>query len=130
MPLYYMLDARGDPIATDDVIAWGRWYERADRRLAVTAVGASRVSTVFLGLDHNFFDGAFPVLWETLVIGGPLDGPRSGTRHARRPARAMRRSSRGAARGADFPYSPWGCARGCVTATNSPYFLAIFINRN
>lgn len=34
------------------------------------------VSTVFLGLDHsfNFMDsGHAPVLWETMVFGGPVD---------------------------------------------------------
>ena len=30
------------------------------------------VSTVFLGIDHNWGDGP-PVLYETMVFGGPLD---------------------------------------------------------
>ena len=34
------------------------------------------MSTVFLGLDHNF-GGGTPILWETLVFGGPLDGEMS-----------------------------------------------------
>ncbi len=35
----------------------------------------SKVSTVFLGLDHGFSDdpNAPPVVFETLVFGGPLD---------------------------------------------------------
>lgn len=33
-----------------------------------------RVSTVFLGLDHNFRAAGPPILWETLVFGGVLDG--------------------------------------------------------
>jgi hypothetical protein len=28
---------------------------------------------VFLGLDHSFRQGP-PILWETMVFGGPLDG--------------------------------------------------------
>lgn len=34
------------------------------------------VSTVFLVIDHNFFnsDNVPPILFETLVIGGVLDG--------------------------------------------------------
>ena len=32
------------------------------------------VSTVFLGLDHNYSPFGPPVLWESLVFGGPLDG--------------------------------------------------------
>lgn len=31
------------------------------------------MSTVFLGIDHAF-SGGLPVLWETIVFGGPLDG--------------------------------------------------------
>lgn len=32
------------------------------------------VSTVFLGLNHNFSGHGVPILFETLVFGGPLDG--------------------------------------------------------
>lgn len=31
------------------------------------------MSTVFLGLDHNF-SGGEPILFETMIFGGPLDG--------------------------------------------------------
>lgn len=34
-----------------------------------------RVSTVFLGVDHNFFgDGRRPIVFETMIFGGPHDG--------------------------------------------------------
>ena len=52
---------------------WGAWFEKADRTVAKTGVGEAQVSTVFLGLNHSFGEGP-PVLWETLVFGGPLDG--------------------------------------------------------
>jgi len=32
------------------------------------------VSTVFLGIDHNWSDQGPPILWETMVFGGPDDG--------------------------------------------------------
>jgi hypothetical protein len=32
------------------------------------------VSSVFLVLDHNFSDEGLPILFETLVFGGPYDG--------------------------------------------------------
>lgn len=32
-----------------------------------------RVSTVFLALNHQFVNGP-PILWETMVFGGPTDG--------------------------------------------------------
>jgi len=32
------------------------------------------VSTVFIGLDHRFFGDGPPLLFESMVFGGPLDG--------------------------------------------------------
>ena len=81
-PMYYILDDHGDPVAVDDVITWGLWFEAAskDRRRVVSSdfdesdpAKTIHVSTVFLGLDHQFGDGP-PILWETLVFGGVLDG--------------------------------------------------------
>lgn len=43
------------------------------RRVALTKVGDSEVSTVFLALDHRFYaDDGPPILFESLVFGGPL----------------------------------------------------------
>jgi hypothetical protein len=56
-----------------DLLSWGRWFEKADRTVARSEIGASAVSTVFLGRDHSFGGGA-PLLFETMVFGGPLDG--------------------------------------------------------
>jgi hypothetical protein len=57
-----------------DVIAAATWFEDFDNRVvAQHHLGDSVVSTVFLGLDHNFGNGP-PVLFETLVQGGPSDG--------------------------------------------------------
>ena len=55
---------------------WANWFETADRKVAVDWVSEeTRVSTVFLGLDHNHaFDLSNPILWETMIFGGPLDG--------------------------------------------------------
>jgi hypothetical protein len=80
--MYWILTDAGDPEPTEDAIAWGLWFERAtkDRSRIVAQDRDERpgapdvlVSTVFLGLDHAFTAGP-PVLWETLVMGGPLDG--------------------------------------------------------
>lgn len=77
--LYYVLDADGRPVPERDAMKWGAWFQTADRHVAQDMdemVGAEpvRVSTVFLGMDHNFADDGPPILWETLVFGGPLDG--------------------------------------------------------
>jgi hypothetical protein len=79
----YILDADGNPQPCDDLLAWARWFEAASRdrtRIVAQDLDESdpkktiKVSTVFLGLDHNFMGDGTPVLWETLVMGGLLDG--------------------------------------------------------
>lgn len=65
-----------------DTLKWARWFGKADRTVRKDTanitldgkpLGQIEVSTVFLGLDHNFFDNGAPVLFETMVFGGPLD---------------------------------------------------------
>lgn len=71
-PRWYILRGR-QPVPAADVYEWARWYEAAKRVVAQTKVGTVLVSTVFLGLDHGF-SGDEPLLFETMVFGGPLDG--------------------------------------------------------
>jgi hypothetical protein len=71
-PIHYILDGR-TPVAVD-WLTWAEWFEKTERHVADDTIGASRVSTVFLGLDHNFHATGPPVLFETLVFGGPLNG--------------------------------------------------------
>ena len=74
---YYILD--GDRPVAVGLLAWGEWFESSDRQLEVTILPGDgpehqvRISTVFLGLDHNFSGVGPPVLWETMVFGGPDD---------------------------------------------------------
>lgn len=61
------------PILCNDLIKWAKWVARASRHVAKTQVSEDiKVSTVFLGLDHNFGEGD-PILFETVVFGGKLD---------------------------------------------------------
>lgn len=71
----YILDEKGEPKAVDDVIEWAKWFEsHRDRHVGDTRVTPDiRVSTVFLGLDHDFGGGGPPILWETMIFGGPHD---------------------------------------------------------
>lgn len=71
----YRLDADGNPVAEPNTITWGRWFETADRIVAQdtvyivaqdTVLGV-KVSTVFLGLNHNYGPGP-PLLWETMTF--------------------------------------------------------------
>ena len=67
---YILLD--GEPVPCDDSAEWCRWFESGDRRVASTHVGDVLVSTVFLAINHNYGAGP-PLLFETMVFGGPLD---------------------------------------------------------
>jgi hypothetical protein len=73
---HYILDNDGEPREERNLLKWARWFESSAeaRRVARDDLGAAgEVSTVFLGLDHNFSDDPRPVLWESMVFGGPLD---------------------------------------------------------
>lgn len=94
----FILDERGEPVPEPDLIKWAKWFERADnlRRVCNTHVPDDSgrtvtVSTVFLGLDHNFSRRGGPVLWETMVFGGPEEIDQTMTRCAggREQAEAM-----------------------------------------
>jgi hypothetical protein len=50
------------------------WWGSTQRQLFHDTVGPASVSTVFLGLDHDFGIAGKPVVFETLVFGGVHDG--------------------------------------------------------
>jgi len=56
------------PVPEPDVFKWAMWFETAERTVARDEVGASVISTVFLGLDHAWWPGAPPLLFETMVF--------------------------------------------------------------
>jgi len=71
----YILLEDGTPKLEEDVMLWAHWFESSSRTVERTKLGDEvEVSTVFLGMDHNFGGKGKPVLWETLVFGGPMDG--------------------------------------------------------
>lgn len=84
----WILDESGEPKAVDDTLTWAKWFETAERHVADETIGDSRISTVFLGIDHGFGHGE-PVLWETMVFGGSLDGEQDRCAGARLNASAM-----------------------------------------
>ena len=66
---YILVD--GEVVQERDLMTWAKWYETAKRKIANTKGKVSLVSTVFLGMDHQFGDGP-PMVFETLVFGGPF----------------------------------------------------------
>lgn len=53
-----------------DLLKWGDWFGKNNRRVRQTDVGRFFVSTVFLGLDYSFTyrSRRKPVLFETMVF--------------------------------------------------------------
>lgn len=73
-PRYYDVD--GKPL---EVLEWAALFEQRRAgggwwQIGYTEIGEAMVSTVWCGIDHNFFDDGSPLIFETLVRGGPLDG--------------------------------------------------------
>lgn len=69
---YWILDGH-QPVPVDDVRTWGLWFQDiTKRRVDYTEFPGGYVSTVFLGLNHRFGPGK-PLLFETMVFGGPHD---------------------------------------------------------
>lgn len=69
--MYYTLE--GHDVKPCDLMTWARWLESANRKIGYTKTENGNVSTVCLGLNHQFDDGP-PLLFETLVFGGTEDG--------------------------------------------------------
>ena len=73
--MYYLLNGT-DVVPAENIFAWNSWRAKENRILARTAINSldEYVSTVFLGIDHNYNNGDHPILFETMVFGGLLDG--------------------------------------------------------
>lgn len=75
MQMQYILNADRTPMQEPDILKWAKWFEDlGEMVVAVTNLSTfgERVSTVFLGLDHNFLGDGPPILWETMILG--IDG--------------------------------------------------------
>ncbi|MCD9007470.1 hypothetical protein LDO31_14720 [Luteimonas sp. XNQY3] len=64
-------------VQCESVMEWSAWFATADLRVAGTWVDDVRISTVFLGIDHNPFSEGDPALFETMVF---VDGEESTVR--------------------------------------------------
>lgn len=64
------------------LLEWAGWLDSKDRRVALDKISFLdedgerhvQISTVFLGLDHNFSNEGPPILFETMIFGGNSDG--------------------------------------------------------
>jgi hypothetical protein len=72
----YILDDQGNAVPEPKMERFYAWLAHPEKRM----IGCDdlpddvRISTVFLGIDHNHSGRGPPVLWETMIFGGPHDG--------------------------------------------------------
>lgn len=68
------------PEPTDDILEWGRAFQDTGlwtvqkTRLRSDDHGEVTVSTVFLGVDHNFGGQGPPLLFESMIFGEAFEG--------------------------------------------------------
>jgi hypothetical protein len=73
-PRYYDID--GNPL---EMMEWAELFEQRVEaghwwRIGQTKVGDVEISTVWMGIDHSFWGDGPPLIFETMVFGGPLSG--------------------------------------------------------
>lgn len=71
---YYRLEGN-TPVECTGLHEWGEAFQTQNRRVAYSKFGRIEVITSFIGMDHGYNFGADPayrpVLFETMVFGGP-----------------------------------------------------------
>jgi len=72
---YYVLDSEHRPVL-GSLEDWARWRAaNGEGHVDYTVLSDGvTVSTVFLGIDHRFGAEGPPLLFETMIFGGPLAG--------------------------------------------------------
>lgn len=71
---HYILNDDGTITTVPDLLTWARAFEKSSRQIANDQLPENvRVSTIFLGIDHNFALDGPPLLFETMIFGGPHD---------------------------------------------------------
>jgi hypothetical protein len=73
MRIYYILEGK-TVYPTEDIIHWAQNFELSNRIVAQSEISGIHISTVFLGLNHNFSGEGEPILFETMVFGGKYNG--------------------------------------------------------
>ena len=69
---YILVDKK--PLESD-LMGWAKWIENSENKIVKqdTLPDGTFISTVFLGLDHNYAETGDPVLFETMIFGGGYD---------------------------------------------------------
>lgn len=74
-PFFYVLEGHTPrPVTVDEYMDWRRSLGEKDVvHVGDDTIGEVRVSTVFLGMDHNHWLEGPPILFETMIFGGDHD---------------------------------------------------------
>jgi hypothetical protein len=83
--MHLHFNRRGEPISMEE---WSAAFQQDDRTVARTNLGTrGELSTVYLGLDSSFGDGP-PLIFETMMFGGPMHALRLGRYSTEEQAKA------------------------------------------
>lgn len=103
---HWILDDEGRPIQVD-LLTWAKWFGTRKRVLAFETVGQNMISTIFLGIDHNFEEGGPPVLWETMSFGAKLNNEMLRCAGTKEQAEAMHEEMvKAVCKASGIPYDP------------------------
>ena len=74
MNLYYILNEKKKPVPVD-ALTWAKWFEKIENRIVEhTEFNGYLISTVFLGLNHQYGNGP-PFVFETMIFDQDSDRP-------------------------------------------------------
>ncbi len=66
------IEIDGEVLLVDDLTEWMDIFHASDHNVMKTNLPGIKISTVFLGIDHQYGRGP-PILYETMVFGGQHD---------------------------------------------------------
>lgn len=66
------IEENGVPVACPDLYKWCEYQQNADRTVARSELQQGYVSSVFLGMNHNYRRDDTPILYETMIFGSPV----------------------------------------------------------
>jgi hypothetical protein len=72
-----------------DLLTWAKWFGTAERFICAETIAQNSVSTIFLGIDHNWNPHGPPILWETMTFGAKLDNHQDQCAGSKEQAEAM-----------------------------------------
>lgn len=103
---HWILDDKGRPVPVD-LLTWAKWFGTADRIVCQETIAQNRISTIFLGIDHNWWSDGPPILWETMTFGAKLDNEQTRCAGSKEQAEAMHEEMvKAVCEASGIPYDP------------------------